>query len=137
MRVFVTGASGWIGAATVEELRAGGHDVVGLVRSEASAAAVRAAGAEVRRGDLDDLDGLRAGAEDADAVVHLANKHDFDHPEVSNRAERSAVEAIGDVLAGSDRAVPAGLRGRRPEPGTAGHRAGPLSVPRPGLPAWR
>jgi nucleoside-diphosphate-sugar epimerase len=103
MRVFVTGASGWIGSATVDALRAAGHDVVGLARSERSAAALAAKGVEVQRGDLDDPGSLRAGAEHADAVVHLANKHDFAHPAVSNRAERDAVTTIGDVLAGSGR----------------------------------
>ena len=103
MRVFVTGASGWIGSATVDELLANGHEVVGLARSDASAAALQAKGAEVRRGDLDDLESIRAGAADAEAVVHLANKHDFDNPAVSNRAERGAVEAIGELLAGSGR----------------------------------
>lgn len=103
MRVFVTGASGWIGSAAVPELLAAGHDVVGLARSEASAASLTAAGAEVRRGDLDDLAALRAGAEDADAVLHLAFKHDFGDMAGSGRTERAAVEAFGDVLAGSDR----------------------------------
>ncbi len=103
MRVFVTGASGWIGSAAVDELLAAGHDVVGLARSDASAAALTAKGASVRRGDLDDLESIRAGAADAEAVVHLANKHDFTDPAVSNRAERAAVQAIGDVLEGSGR----------------------------------
>lgn len=103
MRVFVTGASGWIGSATVDQLLATGHQVVGLARSDASAATLGAKGVEVRRGDLDDLDGIRAGAADADATIHLANKHDFAHPDVSNRAERAAVETIGNALAGSDR----------------------------------
>jgi len=103
MHVFVTGASGWIGSAAVDELLSAGHEVTGLARSESSADALAARGVRVRRGDLDDLDGLRAGAAEADAVLHLANKHDFEHPEVSNRAERSTVEAITDVLAGSDR----------------------------------
>lgn len=103
MRVFVTGASGWIGSATVTELLAAGHDVVGLARSDASAAALAAQGAQVRRGDLDDPAGIRAGAADAEAVIHLANKHDFDDQAASNRAERGAVEAIGAALAGSGR----------------------------------
>jgi nucleoside-diphosphate-sugar epimerase len=103
MRVFVTGASGWIGSATVDELLAADHDVVGLARSDASAAALAAKGVQVRRGDLDDLDGIRAGAADADAVIHFANKHDFDHPALSNKAERASIEAIGDTLAGSGR----------------------------------
>lgn len=103
MRVFVTGASGWIGSAAVDELLAAGHEVIGLARSDASATALEAKGAQVRRGDLDDLESLRAGAQDADAVLHLANKHDFNNPAVSNKAERDAVQTIGDALAGSGR----------------------------------
>ncbi|HEY0258794.1 MAG TPA: SDR family oxidoreductase [Lacisediminihabitans sp.] len=103
MRVFITGASGWIGSATVDELLAAGHQVTGLARSEASAAALEAKGATVLRGDLDDLDSLRAGSTDAEAVIHLANKHDWANPAESNRAERAAVQTIGDTLAGSNR----------------------------------
>ena len=103
MRVFVTGASGWIGSAVVDELLAGSHEVIGLARSDTSAATLEAKGVEVLRGDLDDLDSLRTGAKNADGVIHLANKHDFDHQEVSNAAERTAVGTIGDALAGSDR----------------------------------
>jgi nucleoside-diphosphate-sugar epimerase len=103
MRVFVTGASGWIGSATVDELLAAGHEVTGLARSGASAAALEAKGASILRGDLDDLARLQAGAKAADAVIHLANKHDFAHPEVSNAAERAAVQAIGDALVGTNR----------------------------------
>src|SRR5690348_18454598 len=80
MHVFVTGASGWIGAATVDELLAAGHEVTGLARSDASAAALQAKGVRVRRGDLDDLASIRAGAEAAEAVIHLANKHDWSNP---------------------------------------------------------
>jgi nucleoside-diphosphate-sugar epimerase len=103
MRVFVTGASGWIGTAVVEELLAAGHDVVGLVRSDASAAAVEAKGATAVRGQLDDLDSLRRGAADADGTVHLANKHDWTDPAESNRAERAAVEAIAESLVATNR----------------------------------
>jgi nucleoside-diphosphate-sugar epimerase len=103
MRVFVTGASGWIGSATVDELLAAGHEVTGLARSDASAAAIQAKGAQVRRGDLDDLASIRAGAEAADAVIHLANKHDFSNMAASAAAERAAVQTIGDALAGTNR----------------------------------
>jgi nucleoside-diphosphate-sugar epimerase len=103
MRVFVTGASGWIGSAAIDELLPAGHEVVGLARSDASAASLQGKGVQVRRGDLDDLASIRAGADDADAVLHLANKHDFTNPAVSNKAERDAVQAIGDVLTGSGR----------------------------------
>jgi nucleoside-diphosphate-sugar epimerase len=101
MRVFVTGASGWIGSATVDELLAAGHEVTGLARSDASAAALKAKGARVRRGDLDDLDGIRAGAEAADAVIHYANKHDWSDMAGTAAAERAAVQTIGDALAGT------------------------------------
>jgi nucleoside-diphosphate-sugar epimerase len=103
MRVFVTGASGWIGSAVVDELLAHDHEVLGLARSEASATALEAKGAAVLRGDLDDLDALRRGAADTEATVHLANKHDFDDLAGTNRAERAAVEALAETLAGSDR----------------------------------
>lgn len=103
MRVFVTGASGWIGSAVLDELLAAGHEVTGLARSDASAAALAAKGVAVRRGDLDDLESIRAGADAADAVIHLANKHDFADPAAMNAAERAAVQAIGDTLVGTDR----------------------------------
>ncbi|OON72134.1 SDR family oxidoreductase [Streptomyces tsukubensis] len=102
MRVFVTGATGWIGSATVDELLGAGHDVIGLARSDASAAALESKGATPLRGGLDDLDVLRRGASDADAVVHLANKHDWGNPAESDRAERAAVEVMADALVGTD-----------------------------------
>src|SRR5579875_2239354 len=113
MRVFVTGASGWIGSATVEELVGAGHEVVGLARSDKSAAAIEAKGAKALRGDLDDLDSLRRGAAEAEAVVHLANKHDWSNPAESDRAERAAVETLLGELAGTGRpfAVANGLSG--------------------------
>lgn len=103
MNVFVTGASGWIGSAVVDELLAAGHRVTGLARSDASAASLEAAGVTVRRGDLDDLDAIRAGAAEAEAVLHLANKHDWSDPAASNRAERGAVEALVSVVEGTGR----------------------------------
>jgi nucleoside-diphosphate-sugar epimerase len=101
MRVFVTGASGWIGSATVDELLAAGHEVTGLARSDTSAAALEAKGVRVQRGDLDDLASIRAGAEAAEAVIHLANKHDWSDMAGTAAAERGAVQTIGDALAGT------------------------------------
>jgi nucleoside-diphosphate-sugar epimerase len=103
MRIFVTGASGWIGSAVVPELIAAGHQVVGLARSQESADAIAAAGAEPLVGSLDDLESLRAGAKDSDGVVHLAFKHDFSDFAGAGRSERAAIEVFGDELAGSDR----------------------------------
>ncbi|UOZ05537.1 SDR family oxidoreductase [Amycolatopsis sp. WQ 127309] len=103
MRVFVTGSTGWIGSATVDELLRSGHEVLGLARSEESAAKLTAKGAQVHRGDLDDLDSLRAAAAAADGVVHLANKHDWADSEGTDRAERAAVEAMLEALEGSSK----------------------------------
>ncbi|MEC0240638.1 SDR family oxidoreductase [Paenibacillus dokdonensis] len=103
MNVFVTGATGWIGSSTVDELLGAGHRVVGLARSDASAASLEAKGAAVLRGDLDDLDSLRRGAAEAEAVVHLANKHDWANPEETDRAERAAVETLAEALVGTGR----------------------------------
>ena len=103
MHVFVTGASGWIGSATVVELLAAGHRVTGLARSSEAAERLDSRGVEPLAGDLDDLGSLRRGAAVADAVIHLANKHDFADQASSNRAERAAVQTIGDELLGSTR----------------------------------
>jgi nucleoside-diphosphate-sugar epimerase len=103
MRIFVTGASGWIGSATVAELLAAGHQVVGLARSERAAEAIAALGADVRRGELDDLDALRAGAAASEGVAHLGYNHDFSRMDEAARTDRAAIEAIGETLAGSDR----------------------------------
>ncbi|MEV4550754.1 SDR family oxidoreductase [Nonomuraea wenchangensis] len=106
MRVFVTGASGWIGSALVPELIGAGHQVIGLARSDAAADALAAAGAEVRRGALDDLDVLRDASAAADGVIHLAFKHDLAFSggfEAAATADRRAVEVMGEALAGSGR----------------------------------
>jgi nucleoside-diphosphate-sugar epimerase len=106
MRVLVTGASGWIGSAVVPELIGAGHRVVGVARSEASADALLATGAEVHRGSLDDLDHLAAAAAASDGVIHLAFKHDIAFSgdfDGAVAADRRAIEAFGEALAGSDR----------------------------------
>lgn len=106
MRIFVTGASGWIGSAVVPELLEAGHQVVGLARSDASAAALVAAGAEVVRGTVDDLDLLRDTAAASDGVIHLAFKHDIAFSgdfQGAAEADRRAVDVFGEALAGSDR----------------------------------
>jgi nucleoside-diphosphate-sugar epimerase len=103
MRIFVTGASGWMGSGVVPELLAAGHTVTGLARSDASAAALEAAGAGVHRGSLDDVDSLVAGAATSDGVIHLAFKHDFSDYAGAGRSERAAVEAMLGELEGSDR----------------------------------
>ncbi len=131
MRIFVTGASGWIGSAVVSELLETGNEVVGLARSDGSAAAITALGAEVMRGDLDDLDSLRRGADSSDGVVHMGYNHDFSRMGDAAQTDLAAIDAIGSTLAGSDRplVIASGTLGLAPgrvgtendKPATAAH----------------
>jgi nucleoside-diphosphate-sugar epimerase len=103
MRIFVTGATGFIGSALIPELITRGHQVLGLTRSAAGAEKLRAAGAEVLHGNIEELDSLRKGAKDSDGVIHLAFSHDFSQFEKNAADERKAIAALGEVLLGSDR----------------------------------
>jgi nucleoside-diphosphate-sugar epimerase len=137
MRVFVTGASGWIGSGLIPELIEGGHEVLGLARSDDSATAIAAAGAKPIRGDLDDLDVLRTAAAAADGVVHLAFKHEWMRTgdfQGAADADRRAVEALGDALAGSDQPLviasgTAGLAPGRLATEADGHGEPPATLP--------
>jgi nucleoside-diphosphate-sugar epimerase len=103
MRIFVTGAPGFIGSALVPELIQTGHQVLGLTRSEAGAEKLRGAGAEVLHGNIEDLESLRRGAADSDGVIHLAFNHDFSQFQKNADNDREAIVAIGEVLLGSNR----------------------------------
>ncbi|MGE0524169.1 MAG: SDR family oxidoreductase [Variibacter sp.] len=105
MHVFVTGATGWVGSAVIDELLNAGHRVTGLVRDRSKAAALTAAGAEIIEGTLDDLDALRSGASAADAVIHTAFNHDFSKFLENAAQDQRAIEAMGSALEGTDRPI--------------------------------
>jgi nucleoside-diphosphate-sugar epimerase len=129
MRVFVTGATGFVGSAIVQELLGAGHQVLGLARSDAGAASLAGAGAEVHRGSLEDLDSLKRGAAAVDGVIHTAFIHDFSDFTANVRADKLAIEAMAATLAGSDKpfivtsgtlGLPPGRRGTEEDsPGAA------------------
>ena len=103
MRIFITGAAGFIGTATTKELIANGHKVLGLARSDDNAKALERLGAEVQRGSLEDLDSLRGGAKETDGTIHLAFIHDFSKFAENGQIDKRAIDAMGDALAGSDK----------------------------------